>query len=425
MKSIQLGLLIAITVCVLPSADAIGQQPGDTASADSEALRVFMDCRTRYCDMEYMRQEFTFINYVRDQEDAQVHVLVTTRRTGSGGFEFEIAFIGREDFEAEDDSLRYFSSDTDTFDEIREGLTRMIKLGLVRYMARLPEAYLLDVVYEGSDSAGASPQALDDPWNFWIFRVRVGGDVDGERRQRFFASNMSLSANRTTEQWKIRLFANGWYSEDDFTFDDGSRLRSHARVLGTGLFAAKSAGDHWGFGVTGEARSSTFRNQRLALVAGPLAEYNIFPYPESSRRALTFTFGVLANYFDYAEITIFNRLHETRPSGFFEISYSVRQPFGTINTSLEAFTFLDDTEQHRLELGGRLNIRLIRGLQLNLNGRVLRIKDQIYLPREGATDAEVLLRLRELGTDYRYFFNVSLSYTFGSIFNNIVNPRFD
>ena len=425
MKSIQLALLLGLAVCALPPAEASGQQPPDTASSGNEALRVFMDCRTRYCDFEYMRQEFTFINYVRDQEDAQVHVLVTTRRTGSGGFEFEIAFIGREDFEAEDDSLRYFSSNTDTFDEIREGLTRMIKLGLVRYMARLPEAYLLDVVYEGSDSADASPQALDDPWNFWIFRVRVGGDVDGERRQRFFASNMSLSANRTTEQWKIRLFANGWYSEDDFTFDDGSTLRSHARVLGTGLFAAKSAGDHWGLGVLAEARSSTFRNQRLALVAGPLAEYNIFPYPESSRRALTFTFGVLANYFDYAEITIFNRLHETRPSGFFEISYSVRQPFGTINTSFEAFTFLDNTEQHRIELGGRLNIRLIRGLQLNLNGRVLRIKDQIYLPREGATDEEVLLRLRELGTDYRYFLNVSLSYTFGSIFNNIVNPRFD
>ena len=424
MKSIQLTLLIALAVCALPHAEASGQQPADTVSTESEALRVFMDCRTRYCDWEYMRQEFTFINYVRDREVAQVHVLVTTRRTGSGGFEFEIAFIGREDFETEDDSLMYYSSDTDTFDEVREGLTRMIKLGLVRYLARLPEAHLLDVVYEGTDSV-ETPQAVGDPWNFWIFRMRVGGDVSGERRQRFFASNMSLSANRTTEQWKIRLFANGWYSEDEFTFEDGSRLRSHARSLGTGLFAAKSAGDHWGLGVIAEARSSTFRNQILSLVAGPLAEYNIFPYSESSRRELTFTLGVLANYFDYAEVTIFNRLHETRPAGFFNIAYSVRQPFGTINTSLEIFTFLDNTRQHRVELGGRLNIRLIRGLQLNLNGRVLRIKDQIFLPREGATDEEVLLRLRELGTDYRYFLNVSLSYTFGSIFNNIVNPRFD
>ncbi len=425
MKSIQLALLMGLVVCVLLPADAWSQPAGDSVQTEDEALRVFMDCRTRYCDFEYMRQEFTFINYVRDQQDAQVHVLVTTRRTGSGGFEFEIAFMGREDFEAEDDSLRYFSSDTDTFDEVREGLTRMIKLGLVRYMARLPEAHMLDVIYEGADSAGATPQAIGDPWNFWIFRVRVGGDVSGERRQRFFASNMSLSANRTTEQWKIRLFANGWYSEDEFEFDDGSSLRSHARDLRTGLFAVKSAGEHWGVAAIAEVFSSTFRNQNFGLVAGPAAEYNIFPYPESSRRALTFTLGVLANYFDYAEVTIFNKLHETRPSGFFEISYSIRQPFGTINTSFEFFSFLDNTEQHRAELGGRLNIRLIRGLELNLNGRVLRIKDQIFLPREGATDEEVLLRLRELGTDYRYFFNVSLSYTFGSIFNNIVNPRFN
>ncbi len=64
-------------------------------------------------------------------------------------------------------------------------------------------------------------------------------------------------------------------------------------------------------------------------------------------------------------------------------------------------------------------------MQFNLFGSIARIKDQIFLPKEGATDEEILVRRRALGTDYRYFMNVSLSYTFGSIFNNIVNPRFD
>ncbi len=96
-----------------------------------------------------------------------------------------------------------------------------------------------------------------------------------------------------------------------------------------------------------------------------------------------------------------------------------------VGTSLEGSNFLDDFSQHRIELFSRLDLRLFRGLQFSLFGSVARIKDQIFLPREGATDQEVLVRRQALGTGYRYFMNVSLSYSFGSIFNNIVNPRFD
>jgi hypothetical protein len=53
------------------------------------------------------------------------------------------------------------------------------------------------------------------------------------------------------------------------------------------------------------------------------------------------------------------------------------------------------------------------------------VKDQIYLSKGGATEEEVLLRLRQLGTDYRFFVRFGLRYRFGSIFNNVVNPRFE
>jgi hypothetical protein len=170
---------------------------------------------------------------------------------------------------------------------------------------------------------------------------------------------------------------------------------------------------------------STFRNHDLAIEIGPALEYNIFPYEESTRRALTFVVAAFFNYFDYDEITIFDKTTETRPSGSLEIEYSVRQPFGTINIDLGAFAYLDHPKQHNFDLGGRLNIRLVRGLELNINGGVERIKDQIHLARGGATDQEVLLRRRELGTKWRYRLGLSLSYTFGSIYNNVVNPRFD
>ncbi len=37
------------------------------------------------CDMNYIRQEMPYINYVRDVKEAQVYMLVTRQSTGSGG----------------------------------------------------------------------------------------------------------------------------------------------------------------------------------------------------------------------------------------------------------------------------------------------------------------------------------------------------
>jgi hypothetical protein len=424
MKRLSSAFVLGLVFGAWPLAGASGQEEADTTKTNGEALHVFMDCRSRYCDFDHFRREISFVNYVRDRRDAQVHVLVTTRRTGSGGEEFTIAYIGQQEFEAVDDSLQYFSSNTDTFDEVREGLTRTIKLGLVRYVARLPMAERFDVTYLAPDTLESTPQTFEDPWNFWIFRIRVGGNLGGEERESFFSGDGSLSANRTTEEWKFRLFLNGSYAEDQFELSDGSEVTSFARSQRGGGSAIKSLGEHWSVGASAEAGVSTYQNYDLWTELGPAVEYNFFPYSESTRRSFTFVYAVLLNYYDYMEVTLFDQTSEIRPSQYAEVSYTVRQPFGTVTASVEGSSYLDNLEQHRFNVGGFLNIRLVRGLQLNIRGSFSRIKDQINLPREDATDEEVLLRRRELGTDYRYRLNLSLSYTFGSIYNNIVNPRF-
>lgn len=72
-----------------------------------------------------------------------------------------------------------------------------------------------------------------------------------------------------------------------------------------------------------------------------------------------------------------------------------------------------------------MNLRVFRGLELNVFGQAARIKDQLYLSKEGLSPEEILVRRRQLGTDFQYFASVGLSYRFGSIFNNVVNPRFE
>jgi hypothetical protein len=70
-------------------------------------------------------------------------------------------------------------------------------------------------------------------------------------------------------------------------------------------------------------------------------------------------------------------------------------------------------------------VRLVRGLSLDLFANYERVRDQIYIPAGDATDEEVLLQRRALETGYRYGTSIGLRYTFGSIYNNIVNPRLD
>ncbi len=49
---------------------------------------------------------------------------------------------------------------------------------------------------------------------------------------------------------------------------------------------------------------------------------------------------------------------------------------------------------------------------------------RVDLAAGGVTDEDILLRRRELATSFRYFMSMGFSYTFGSRFANVVNPRF-
>jgi hypothetical protein len=105
-------------------------------------------------------------------------------------------------------------------------------------------------------------------------------------------------------------------------------------------------------------------------------------------------------------------------------TYSVIQKWGSVSISAIYRNYLHDFSLNYLALSGQLRFRITKGLSLNLYGSTSLIHDQIALPKGGATEAEILTRQRELKTNYSYYTSVGLSYTFGSIYNNVVNPRF-
>jgi len=71
-----------------------------------------------------------------------------------------------------------------------------------------------------------------------------------------------------------------------------------------------------------------------------------------------------------------------------------------------------------------VDLRLFKGFSLFVFGQLSLLRDQLYLPKGDLSDEDRLLRLRQLETSYTYFVSFGLSYSFGSIFNNVVNPRF-
>lgn len=91
-----------------------------------------------------------------------------------------------------------------------------------------------------------------------------------------------------------------------------------------------------------------------------------------------------------------------------ETSYTARRPFGTVYVSLDGSSFPDDFDQRRIGLRGCLNVRLVRGLESILLGSFSLIEDQIYPPREDATDEKVLLRRAPSVSGGRSFRRLSL-----------------
>src|SRR5690606_28612948 len=159
--------------------------PAD-AQTPAATLRLFLDCSGFRCDEQFYRSEIDWVNYVRDRQDSDVHLLITRQQTGGGGSQFTLEFLGQGALAAQQLELSYLSPQTATEDEEREGLARVMRLGLAALVAaRSPGAAGLEVNYQAPDgaTAAANGQIADDPWNFWTFNTRLGGSFRSEARR--------------------------------------------------------------------------------------------------------------------------------------------------------------------------------------------------------------------------------------------------
>ena len=391
----------------------------DESPVQENAIRVFLD---RFSGIDHIRREIPYINYVRDTREAQVYILLTSQSTGGGGSKNTLTFVGQEEFTGVNDTLSYVTIPSETEDLRRERMTGILKLGLIRYVSKTPFASNITINYT-PETEDQSTLPEEDTWDNWVFRLSLNSFLIGE--ESFKNTNIfgNVSANRITENWKIQISYNSNYTES--RFETGSEtIKNFTRNHNFNSLFVKSLSDHWSAGFSGNVVSSTFTNTDRAFTASPALEYNFFSYDESTRRRLTFLYKINVRNVKYREETIFDKNSETLLNTSLTFNASVIEKWGSINSSVEGIIFFHDPEINRLNWSGSLNFRIVKGLSLNMAGFVSLVHDQLFLPKGNRSIEEVLLRRTQLKSNWTYFTSFGFSYSFGSIYNNIVNPRF-
>lgn len=381
---------------------------------------VYLDCNR--CFESHLRQEVDFVNYVREAAAAQVHVLITTQGTGGGGTLYTLAFIGRNQFTGQDQTLLFNRPQNSTDRATQDGLASILKVGLVPYVAQTQLAPRLRVSL-AQESGAPRAQVMDDAWRNWTFEVYGGGNFNTESSQDSWNARYGFYANRVTEQWKVRLRPYFNHNSRTIRRADQDDILVRQKRHGFESYLIRSLGGHMGAGIFAEYITNDIDNLRHGVTLTPAVEYSLYPYAEANRRSVTLTYRMGYEMVDYIEETIYEKMQESLANHSLNASLQFRQTWGSISSGITGFSYLHNSDFHRIAVNGNVSFRLGGGVSLNVGGNYQRINDQLNLPRRGASLEDILLQRQRLATAYRGSGNIGLSYTFGSMFSNVVNPR--
>lgn len=418
MKSLRAHLWLASLLFFLGSLSSAQER---MPRAIQEPPRVFIDCHQ--CDMNYIRSELSFVSFVRERTEADVHILITVQSTAGGGREYTLNFIGRNNFYDVNHTLKYVSDRMDSADTERKGLVRVLKVGLVPYLAKTDLGDYLRIDFEKR----LPPAEVEDPWNYWVFDLGLSGSLSGEETKNFFSMHTNVSANRVTDKLKFRSGLSGRFNSSRFkvTQDDvTTTITSNQNSFSLSNLLVYAISNHWSVGGWFGVSSSTYNNINLNINPAPAIEYNYFPYSESTRRQLRFLYRVGFNLYYYREETIYEKTREALLGETLSVTLEIKEPWGNIYAALEGFHYFHDFKKNHLVFNTSLNLRLYRGFSVGVSGRFAKIKDQIYLARGDLSLEDILLQRKVLATAYSYGISLRLNYTFGSVYSGVVNPRF-
>jgi len=409
-KLIVLFLILGFANCLL------AQEKQDLSRKD--ALNIYLDISY---NQQYIKENITFVNYVRDIKNADVHVLELTQSAANGGVEYSYVFTGNNSFYGKNDTLKFYTTADNTTDEIRQKQVKILKLGLMAYVAHSPFADKIDISFEDN----LLPEIIEDRWKSWVFTLSSSAYIYGEVSYKSFYFWNSVSAQKITDKIKVETeYYNSFYKQVYVLSEDSSvsstRNSNYYRIL-----VAKTIGEHWALGFNADLGNSTYNNKRLFTGFWPTLEYNIFPYSKSNIVQLRFQYLIGPKYYKYYDTTVYDKMEQLVFYHHYGVAFQINKKWGDINSSITGDMYFHDLSQNRLNFYNSLNVRVFKGMSVSLSGSYSIIHDLFYLPKDDLTYEDILLQNKQNSTSFEAWISFGLEYTFGSIYNNVVNPRFN
>lgn len=412
----HLRTLIFILLATVSGTDSFCQ---DTLNRP-KVLNFFLDCWE--CDFTFVRQELQFVSFVRDPQLADVHILVTNSHTGSGGNKFFLNFIGLKTFKDLNYEYSIITDQSNSDDDTRKALLKIIKIGILPYYSKTSFIDNLNVEIEESGQRKADDIVIDR-WNKWVFQLESGGELQKEESQNEYSIQTEASAQKVTEEWKTSIEASYEINRENY-FDDDIKITNKQDSKQVSGELIKSLNDKWSAGIFGEYSSRTFLNIRNKYSTAAGIQYNFFPWKECNRRVFAVGYGVGLDIFEYNEITIYDKMHESLVAEMLMVNLELIQPWGEISIGATAQNYFNDFSKNRVTLQSEFSVRLSRNLSVFCEVESQLVHDQLYLPKGDASLEDILLRRRKLATTYEIRGQLGFRFTFGSIYNNVVNERF-
>ena len=387
----------------------------DFGFGQNEKIKVFLNCR---CDDDYLKQNTLFFDYVRDMDLADIEVFVFEITNASGGSNFSFNFKGKNKFNKEYVISKTIPQNT-SFNKSRKSLLDTYKLGMASFLSNTDYQSQVEVNFNNN----LFPENLTkDKWKNWVFEVYGSFNFENEKSINEEEYNFGFDIDRVTNNWRFR---------SDFEIDRSIRFfsggeQNYSSERESFYFSAslvKSISNHFSTGIFSSYTQDTYRNYKSSYNISPAIEYNFIPYNEVLTREVTLAYKLGYNLFHYIDETIYGFEDQKMFNHSLTLNLRFREKWGSIYSYLVASQFLDLPEQNRLTINNNLNIRIIRGLSVRISAYFRFIRDQINLPKGEASVEDLLLRQRQISTNFQNRISMGLSYTFGSIFNNIVNQR--
>lgn len=422
MKSFCLFIALFMSL-VITVAPVRAQEP------QLQKVKVFLDCNTR-CDFDYIRTEINIVDFVLDRTMADVHILLTSAINGGSGRNYQLIFFGQHDFESNTDTLYCSLPENASAVVTRESLIRRIKAGLMPYVSRSLYMDLVDINMKATASESSDLKARDsesDNWNYWVYNI--GSDANFNMDQVYSAGRIrgNLSASRTTPDWRVSFYLTGAYNSSTYKYEENGLpvvYNVSNRDYQLSHFLGYALSDNWSLAYETFVSSNTFTNNKDKKYFATALEYGIFPYKDVNSRFFTVSYRLDVRRNVYYDTTIYDRISETIYGNRLETNLNLKQKWGNLNARILYSTYFRDLNQFNVSMSLGFDIRLTGNLSFYTysNGGIVR--DQVYLAKGDASTQEILTRRRQLASGFNFNTSAGLNYRFGSIMNNVVNPRF-